>query len=129
MISSESYLDDEIEFIRSTLSKNGYPLSVLDSVVHNVLNKFHKAKRCTVNKCPVYLRLPYIGYGRETFVKWITAAVGKCYFSASVRVIFLTRTAFVSVRKDVLSPHNITLLTEGRLEGSNVKSLQDLKMI
>ena len=33
MISSKCFLDDEIEFIRSTLSKNGYPLSVLDSVV------------------------------------------------------------------------------------------------
>ena len=61
MISSKRFLDDEIEFIRSTLSKNGYPLSVLDRVVHDVLNKFDWAKKYTVNKCPVYLRLPYIG--------------------------------------------------------------------
>ena len=60
MISTKCFLDDEIEFIRSTLSRNGYPLSVLDGVVHDVINKFDRAKRCTVNKCPVYLRLPYI---------------------------------------------------------------------
>ena len=30
MIPSKCFLDDEIEFIRSTFSRNGYPLSVLD---------------------------------------------------------------------------------------------------
>ena len=107
MISSKCFLDDEIEFIRPTLSKNGYPLSVLDDVVHDFVNKFDRAKRCTVNKCPVYLPLPYIDSRGEKFAKYITTAVGKCYFSAAVRVIFLTRTAFVSMRKDVLPPHHI----------------------
>ena len=107
MISSKCFLDDEIVFIRSTLSKNGYPYSVLDSVVQNILNKFVRAKRCTVNKCPVYLCLPYIGSRGEKFAKYITAAVGKCYFSAAVRVIFLTCTAFVSMHEDVLPPHHI----------------------
>ena len=107
MISSKCYLDDEIKFIRSTLSKNGYPLSVLDGVVHDVIIKFDKASRCTVNKCPIYLRLPYIGSRGEKFAKSITTVVGKCYFSASVRVIFQTRTASVSIRKDVLPSHHI----------------------
>ena len=83
MISSKCFLDDEIEFIRSTLSKNGYPLSVLDNIVYDVLNKFVRAKRCTINKCPVYLCLPYIGSRGEKFAKYITTAVGKCYFSAA----------------------------------------------
>ena len=107
MISSKCFLDDEIELYRSTLSKNGYPLSVLNGIVHDVVNKFDRAKRCTVNKCPVYWRLPYIGSRGEKFAKYITTAVGKCYFSAAVRVIFLTHTAFVSMRKDVLPPHHI----------------------
>ena len=107
MITSKCFLDDEIGFIRSTLSKNGYPLSVLDGVVHNRGNKFDRAKRCTDNKCYVYLRLPYIGSRGEKFAKYITTAVGKCYFSAAVRVIFLTRTVFVSMCKDVLPPHHI----------------------
>ena len=93
--------------LSSTLSKNGYPLSVLDSVGHDVLNKFVRAKRCTVNKCPVYLRLPYIGSRGEKSTKYITTAIGKCYFSAAVQVIFQTHTAFVSMRKDVLPPHHI----------------------
>ena len=109
MISSKCYLD-EIKFIKSTLSKIGYPLSVLNGVIHDVMIKFDRASRCTVNKCPVYLRLPYIGSRGEKFVKSITTAVGKCYFSAAVRMIFQTRTAFVSkdsFRKDVLPSYHI----------------------
>ena len=107
MISSKCFLGDEIKFIKSTLSKNGYPLSILDGVGHDVMMKFDRASRCTVNKCPVYLCLPYIGSRGERFAKSITTAVGKCYFSAAVRVIFQTSTAFVSMCKDVLPPHHI----------------------
>ena len=107
MISSKCFLGDEIKFIKSTLSKNGYPLSVLDSVVNDITIKFDRASRCTVNRGPIYLRLPYIGSRGESFAKSITTAVGRCYFSAAVRVIFQTRTAFVSMRKDVLPPHHI----------------------
>ena len=78
------------------MSRNGYPLSVLDGVIHDVINKFEWAKRCTDNKCPVYLLLPYIGHRGKKFAKCITTAVGKCYFSAVVRIILCTRTAFLS---------------------------------
>ena len=76
MISSKCFIGDEIKFIKSTLSKNGYPLSILDGVVHDVMIKFDRASRCTVNKCPVYLHLLYIGSRGERFAKSITAAVG-----------------------------------------------------
>ena len=107
MISSKRFLSDEIKLIKPTLSKNGYPLSVLDGVVHDVMIKFDRVDKCTVNKCPVYLRLPYMGSRGEKFAKSITMAVGKCSFSAAIRVIFRTRTAFVSMRKHVLPPHHI----------------------
>ena len=38
---------------------------------------------------------------------YIRIYVGRCYFSAAVPVIFQTRAAFVSMRKDVLLPHHI----------------------
>ena len=85
MISSKCFLGHEIKFIKSTLSKNGYPLSVLSSVVNEVTIKFDRACRCTVNRWPVYLRLPYIGSRGER----LATAVGRCYFS------------------DVLPPHHI----------------------
>ena len=107
MISSKCFLGDEIKFIKSTLSKNGYPLSILDGVVNDVIIKFDRASRYTVSRCPVYLRLPYIGSRSERLAKSITTAVCRCYFSAAVRVIFHTHTAFVSMRKDVSPPHHI----------------------
>ena len=88
MISSKCFLGDEIKFIKSTLSKNGYPLSVLDSVVNDVMIKFDRASRCTVNRCPVSLHLPYIGSRDERLVKSITTAVGRCYFSDSHCIYF-----------------------------------------
>ena len=69
--------------------------------------KFDRVSRRTVNKCPVYLHLLYIGSRGERFAKSITTAVGKCYFSAAVQVIFQICTAFVSMCKDVLPPHHI----------------------
>ena len=53
------------------------------------------------------MRLPYIGSSGERFAKSITTAVGKCYFSAAVRVFVQTRTAFVSMRNHILPPHHI----------------------
>ena len=80
MISSKCYLDDEIKFIRSTLSKNGYPLSVLDGVVHDVMIKSDRASRCSVNKCPVYLRLSYIGSRGWEICLIHHHGCGKCLF-------------------------------------------------
>ena len=56
----------------------------------------------------IYIYKVYIW--SEKFAKCITVAVGKCYFSTAVRVNFLNRTAFVSMRKDVLPPHHINLV-------------------
>ena len=80
MISSKCFLGDEIKF----KSKNGYPLSILDSVVNDVTIKFDRASWCTVNRCPVYLRLLYIGSRGERLAKSITTAIGRFYFSAAV---------------------------------------------
>ena len=52
----------------------------------------------------VFVHRQYIG---ERLPKSITTAVGRCYFSAAVWVIFQSRTAFVSMREDVLPPHYI----------------------
>ena len=60
-----------------------------------------------VDRCPVYLCWPNIGSRCERLAKSITTAIGRCCFSAAVRVIFQSRTAFVSIRKDVLPPHYI----------------------
>lgn len=81
-----------------TLSKNGY---LLDAVIRDVINNFHRVKPHLVKKCPVYLRLPFIGSEGESLARRISFAINNCYFSANVRVIFVTRPILSSIHKDV----------------------------
>lgn len=70
--------------------------------------KFRKEKVDDVQKCPVYLRLPFIGSRGELLAKRILSVVQNCYFSAQLRVHFVTRTAFPSMRKDLLPPLHVS---------------------
>ena len=53
-------------------------------------------------KCPVYLRVPWIGKPSITLDKNVTTAVGKCYGSITTRVVFTAKRMLPTSRKDVL---------------------------
>ena len=106
MICSKLKLDEELETITDILSKNGYPLDVIRSTIQKKLTEFSRIKENKVAKCPIYLRLPWLGRVSEKFAKQISSAVHGCYFAANVRVVFSTRTLLPSSRKDVLPPHH-----------------------
>ena len=57
MICSESTLDSEIS---ETLANNGFPLSVIQTVIANKITEFNKPKQASVQKCPVYLCLLWL---------------------------------------------------------------------
>ena len=101
MICSESILDSEIKFISETPCNNGFPLSVVQSFIAYEITEFNKIKQVSVQKCPVYLRLPWLGGICERFTKQITQTVQRCYFSFIVYVVFHTKSILVSIRKDV----------------------------
>ena len=63
----------------------------------------------TVEKCPVYLQIPWIGNVSIKFEKQITSAVKRCFFSVEPRVIFNTRQLLPAIKKDVL-PSTITAM-------------------
>ena len=113
LICSKLKLDEELETITDTLSKNGYQLDVIRSTIQKKLAEFSRIKENIVAKCPIYLRLPWLGRVSERFAKQISSAVHGCYFAANVRVVFSTRTLLPSSRKDVLPPTTIivTLFT------------------
>ena len=67
---------------------------------HN-LNPVH-----TVKKCPVCLRIPWIGNVSMKFEKQITSAVKRCFFSVEPRVVFTTRQLLPATKKDVLPFHS-----------------------
>ena len=59
MISSESKLDDEVGFITGTLYNNGF--DIVRSVIRDKISDFSKIKPDSIQKCTIYLRLPWLG--------------------------------------------------------------------
>ena len=102
IICSESTLDSEIKFISETLANNGFPLSVIQTFIVNKITEFIKPKQASVQKCPVYLCLPWL----DGISKQITQTIQRFYFSSNICVVFHTKPILASIRKDVLPPHH-----------------------
>ena len=97
-------LRSEVSFITKTRCYNGFPEDIVRSVIRDKIAHFHKTDVTSAQKCPVYLRLPWLGDISDRFANQISACVRKCYFSSNFRVVFRTRTVLPSGRKDVLPP-------------------------
>ena len=61
MIWSKPKLTDELDFIKKTLLKNGYPQDVITNTIKYKCQQFATKPKFGPEKCPVYLRLPWIG--------------------------------------------------------------------
>ena len=60
-----------------------------------------------IQRCPVYLRLPWLGDISDWFFNQISVCVRKCYFPSNLCVVFRTRIVLASSRKDVLPPKKL----------------------
>ena len=74
--------------------------------INNIMHTYShsKIKLDSVQRYPLYLRLPWLGDISDKFAIQISACVSKCYFSSNLRVVFRTQTALTSGRKDVHPP-------------------------
>ena len=106
MICSKSKLDPELGKIRSILLENGYPEHAIKSTFKRKLQQLNSKPVHTVEKCPVYLHIPWIGNVSMKFEKQITSAVKRCFFSVVPHVIFNTRQFLPAIKKDVLPSHH-----------------------
>ena len=61
MICSKTKLGSELDKIKQLLIENGYPTDVLLSCINQKLANFAVEKTFGPEKCPVYLKLPWIG--------------------------------------------------------------------
>ena len=102
-ICSKQLLDDELNNIRSILLDNGYPKYVIESGIKNKLLKFSSASEYGPKKCPVYLKLPYLGEAGLKITNSVRKTIKSVFNSVTLRVIFSTRTILPSSQKDVLS--------------------------
>ena len=106
MICSKSKLDPELGKIRSILLENGYLKHAINSAFKRKLLKLNSNPVRTVEKCPVYLHIPWIGNVSMKFEKQITSAVKRCFFSVEPGVVFNTRQLLPAIKKDVLPSHH-----------------------
>ena len=74
MICSKSKLDPELGKIRSILLENGYPEHAINSALMRKLQQLNSKPVYTVEKCLVYLHIPWIGNILMKFEKQITSA-------------------------------------------------------
>ena len=101
-ICSKSALKHELENIRSILVKNGYPEFLIDSRISKKLLRFQQSTKEGPKKCPVYLKLPWIGENSLKFERKIKLSINNCFGAVQPRVIFSIRRILPAIHKDVL---------------------------
>ena len=80
--------------------ENGYPTDVLLSCINQKLANFAAEKSFGPEKCPVYLKLPWIGNVSSKFENQINKAITSCFFAVKPRVVYNTRVMLPSAKKD-----------------------------
>ena len=97
-----SKLPQKIDFIRSILCFNGYPENLINSRIKRKIEEFKLLPKEGPEKCPVYLKLPWIGNISTKFEKQCKNAVSSCFGAVKLCVVFSTRKILPEVRKDVV---------------------------
>ena len=101
VICSKSKLQHELENISSILLNNGYPESIIQIIMSKKIALFNRKPNEGPQKCPVYLKLPWIGKVFSNFDKQTKTAINRCYQAVEPRIIF-TRKILPAIHKDVL---------------------------
>ena len=102
MICSKRGLNGEIEWIKKLQLDNGYPKYVINVQIAKKVGQFSTLKRFGREKCPVYLRVPYLGKPFTNLEKEIKTAVESCYGFLSSHLVFTSKRMLPVARKDVL---------------------------
>ena len=100
MICTKRRLNREIERIKKILLDNGYSKNVINTQITKKIAQFSILKRFGPEKCPVYLRVPWIGKPSTNLEKEVKTDVESCYGSVSTRLIFTSK-RMLPVAKDV----------------------------
>ena len=86
--------------LKQLLIENGYPADVLLSCINQKLANFAAGKTFGPEKCPVYLKLPWIGNVSSKFENQINKAITSCFYAVKPRVVYSTRAMLPSAKKD-----------------------------
>ena len=101
-ICTKCNLPEELSKVREILTSNGYPISIINKRIKMKMKCSDESKICGPQKCPVYLRLPYLGDFSERITKTIRHHVEKTFMSVNMRTVFSTKSILSKSTKDVL---------------------------
>ena len=102
MICTKSRFNEEIEWIKKILLDNGYPENIINTQITKKIAQFSTFKRFGPEKCPVYLRVLWIGKPSTNLKKEVKTAGESCYGSVSTCLVFRSKRMLPVARKDVL---------------------------
>ena len=132
MICLKRRLNGKIELIKKILLDNGYPKNVINTQITKKIAQFFTLKRFGPEKCPVYLRVPWIGKPSTNLEKEFKIAVESCYGSFSTRLVFTSKRMLPVARKDVppitqktFVIHEYKCHCDSRYVGGTSQRLQD----
>ena len=94
-----NYELDQIKFI---LLINGYPEHVIKSFLAMKMKQFHALPKLGPEKCPIYLRLSWLGSVSTRFKKQVKSAAKQCFFAVEPRVFYSTKELLSATNKDVM---------------------------
>ena len=107
MICSKSKVHAKLEKLKTFFLDNGYPEDVILSYTEEKIASFSAVQKFGPQKCPVYLKLPWIGNTSLRFESQIRQAISKCFFAVNPRIVAalgepfhpLKRIAFLPTKK------------------------------
>ena len=102
MICSKSKLDSELEKLTKIFLEKGYPEDVILVYIKEKIGNFSADIKFGPQKCPVYLKLPWIGNSSLRFKSQIKQAVTNFFFAVNPRVDYSTKKAVPSIQKDCI---------------------------
>ena len=101
-ICSPGQVKQELHCIRSILKNNSYPETIINSSISKKISRFQLLPKKRPKKCPVYLKLLWIGNISLKFEKQAKPNVQNCFRAVDPRVIFQTRKILPLIYKDAV---------------------------
>ena len=98
MSCSKTKFGSELDIIKQLLIENVYPTDVLLSCINQKLANVVAEKAFGPEKCPVYLKLPWIGNVSSKFENQINKAITSCFHAVKPRVVYNTRVMLPSAK-------------------------------
>ena len=89
-----------MDTIKQLLIDNGYPQDVLVSCIKEKLANTSSEKRFGPQKCPVYIKLLWIGNVSSKFENQINKAITSCFHAVKPCVVYNTRVILPSAKTD-----------------------------